>query len=77
MTITLVNCKSKWALKGIDPTMDGWQEKLTDAILGYALPIDGWDYDYNEDRLQIKMSGTITVPASIVDFGDGEAVELG
>lgn len=77
MTITLVNCKPKLLAKGIDVTSSGWHELLTTSLLAYVSILDGWNYDFDTDVLRIIVPGIETVPANIVDFGDGSEVELG
>lgn len=77
MTITLINCKAKLLAKGIDVTSSGWHELLTSSLNTYVSILDSWNYDFITDTLNISVPGTETVPANIVDFGDGSEVTLG
>lgn len=76
MTIILVNCKQKLLAKGIDITANTWHESLTTQLQSYV-SFEGWDYDFENDTLKLTIPGTVTVPANIVDFGEGSEVTLG
>lgn len=77
MEITLVNCKSKLLVKGIDITSNDWQTALTTQLQGYLSSFYGWGYNYETDTLKIDLSGLVSIPVNIVDFGDGSEVALG
>lgn len=75
MQFILLNCTPKLKTMGIDPSLSGWRDLLTNKLSTYVT-LEGWDYDYLSDILKITPVDGTTVSLNITDFGDAGGVLL-
>jgi hypothetical protein len=75
MQFILLNCTPKLKSMGIDPSVSGWGDLLTNKLTSYVT-LEGWDYDYVSDTLKITPAQGSNVSTNLTDFGDAGGVLL-